>query len=632
MGSDGVAGAGERMSGQESQTNLVGRSLVGRYRLVSLLGAGGMGSVYKAHDKAMSERVIAVKVLAPHLVSDEKQVQRFEQEARAANQLRHPNTISVLDFGRDPDGHIFMVIEYLTGETLTGILRHGRISVGRVLYIFRQICKSLAEAHSKGIVHRDLKPDNIFVCEIYGESDFVKVIDFGIAKFLEEEGNQLTQAGKMFGTPRYLSPEQAQGKRLDARSDLYSLGVMLFECIAGRPPFVAEEAIAVAIKHVQEKPPRMEEVAPDVSVPREVDRIVFKLLSKRPEDRFQTAEEVVAAIDEALAALQRSGRGLPVGQYTPHAALTPARPKTIPPASIGNHDEEATRALDALSELGGDNGDEATRAFSTLPERESEADATRAMDIASPGPAVGGEATVALDTLGSDAASLLKPSGGGRSAGRPATGATGRSGGGASGVRVAAAVQPAAAPASGSGTQRLVLLLIVAVLVVGAVIAATQLGGSSQAAPTGPVVTAAEAGRQAQEAARIAAEEAARIAAKEATEATQLEAERRNKAAQPKIHYLELHSTPIGADVLLDNLVLGKTPHKVAVSVSDPDRQYVLRLAGHEDYTVSVKAKTVIDARIDRLPAELKPKEAPKPVVKQAPGPAKPKAKPDWGF
>ena len=207
---------------------------------MSLLGAGGMGSVYKGLDSAMSERVVAVKVLAPHLVSDEKQVQRFEQEARAANQLRHPNTISVLDFGRDPDGHIFMVIEYLTGETLTGILRHGRLDISRILYIFRQICKSLAEAHSKGIVHRDLKPDNIFVCDIYGESDFVKVIDFGIAKFLEEEGNQLTQAGKMFGTPRYLSPEQAQGKRLDARSDLYSLGVMLFESITGRPPFVAE--------------------------------------------------------------------------------------------------------------------------------------------------------------------------------------------------------------------------------------------------------------------------------------------------------------------------------------------------------------------------------------------------------
>ena len=599
------------MSGQESQTNLVGRKLAGRYHLVSLLGAGGMGSVYKGHDTAMSDRVVAVKVLAPHLVSDEKQVQRFEQEARAANQLRHPNTISVLDFGRDPDGHIFMVIEFLTGETLTGILRHGRLDISRILYIFRQICKSLAEAHSKGIVHRDLKPDNIFVCDIYGESDFVKVIDFGIAKFLEEEGNQLTQAGKMFGTPRYLSPEQAQGKRLDARSDLYSLGVMLFESITGRPPFIAEEAIAVAIKHVQEKPPRMDEVAPDIYIPREVDRIVFKLLSKRPEDRYQSAEEVVAAIDEGMMALQRSGHGgLPAG-HAPHAAMTPARPMTIPPASRSYDDEEATRALDTV---GGD--EDATRAFSQV---SGDDDATRAMDIARPstGVAAGGDATVALDTV--DALRNLEKAKA------------------QSGSRPAAQQGKVAPPTEGSAkTQRLVLLLIVVVLVVGGAVTVMLLGGDKQAPkPAANVISAEDAAKQAAEVARLAAEEAAKIAAEEATKRAKEEAEaterERNAAAAAAVHKLQLDSTPQGADVLLDGLPLGKTPLGIEVSAKDPDRQYLLRLDSYEDYPVTVKAKTVIEARIERLPFELKKKEAPKPVAKPA-GPAKPKPKPDWGM
>ena len=381
------------MSGQSgapaASVNLVGSTLAGRYRLTQLLGQGGMGTVYKAQDTAMSDRVVAVKVLAPHLVSDERQVMRFEQEARAANQLRHPNTISVLDFGRDSAGHIFMVIEFLTGETLTAILRRGRLSMSRCLYIFRQVCKSLAEAHSRNIVHRDLKPDNIFVCEIYGESDFVKVIDFGIAKFLEDENAQLTQAGKMFGTPRYLSPEQASGGKLDNRSDLYALGVIMFECITGRPPFIAAEPIAVAIKHVQEPAPRMEEVINDINIPEEIDGLVFRLLQKRPEDRFQSAEEVVVAIDGAMSALQRQGVSLPLGQYTPHAAMTPVKATTIPPMSS----EQPTRAID-LNETKATAADDATRAMDSLSAVHD--DATRAMDSLS---VVHDDATRALDTL-----------------------------------------------------------------------------------------------------------------------------------------------------------------------------------------------------------------------------------------
>jgi serine/threonine-protein kinase len=371
------------------QHNLVGQTLAGRYRLAKLIGQGGMGSVYQAVDHQMSNRVIAVKVLAPHLVSDDKQVARFEQEARAASQLRHPNTISVLDFGRSPDGHIFMVIEFLTGETLTNVLRRGRIETTRALFMMRQVCKSLAEAHSKGIIHRDLKPDNIFVCEIYGEKDFIKVIDFGIAKFLEAGGQELTQAGKMFGTPRYLSPEQAQGLPLTAASDLYALGVILFEMLSGRPPFVAEDPIAVAIKHVQEAPPSFSDVAPDVYVPDDVDGIVFRLLSKKPQQRYQSAEEVVAALDLCIMAL--SGGMMPSGHFTPVKALTPARPasaiqkkgSTIPPPSMSRPGEgavEETRAMDGLGPLAATVEPDRTLALDSMPQAAGSSDRTMALD------------------------------------------------------------------------------------------------------------------------------------------------------------------------------------------------------------------------------------------------------------
>ena len=602
------------MSGA-SATNLVGHSLAGRYKLTSLLGQGGMGTVYKGLDTQMSDRIVAVKVLAPHLVSDEKQVMRFEQEARAANQLRHPNTISVLDFGRDSAGHIFMVIEFLVGDTLTGALRGGRMDIARCLYIFRQVCKSLAEAHSKSIVHRDLKPDNIFVCEIYGESDFVKVIDFGIAKFLEDENTQLTQAGKMFGTPRYLSPEQAQGKKLDNRSDLYSLGVIMFECITGRPPFVADEPIAVAIMHVQEQAPHMESVAPDILIPEIVDRLVFKLLAKRPSDRYQSAEEVVAAIDQAMIALQRAGAGLPVGHYTPHAAMTPAHPHTIPPASqepdatramapIGTPGDEATRAMDSIAP------DAATRFIGAMTDED---DATRAMAPLSsepkrPTPAA--EATVALDTV--DALKVLERG-----------------------------KQQAIAPDRSGGGGRIVALVIVTLLVIGGGIFAALRAGDSRAAAAAAAATKkakAEAKREATDAERRRDEAAAR-AAEEKTQAERakrkaLELKLAKVKAQTQVHTVTVESTPTGAVVFLKGMEVGRTPYSLKLSLRDDDRTLVLKLDGYEDRDVRIKAKTLVEARIERLPSEMT-KKAPAKVA--APKPAgspkkKVKKKLDWGM
>ena len=573
------------------QANLVGKTLTGRYKLLAMIGQGGMGTVYRASDSQMSERVVAVKVLAPHLVSDEKQVIRFEQEARAANQLRHPNTISVLDFGRDPDGHIFMVIEFLTGEDLTAILRRGRVDVERALYIMRQVCKSLAEAHSKGIVHRDLKPDNIFVCEIYGEKDFVKVIDFGIAKFLEDESANLTQAGKMFGTPRYLSPEQAQGKRLDNRSDLYSLGVILFECITGSPPFSAEEAIAVAIKHVQEAPPSLEEIAPDIVVPDAVDSLIFKLLAKRPENRHQSAEEVVASIDQAMLNLQGVTR---VGNYTPAAAMTPARPSTIPPSS-----EEATRAMDSLPVGDADADPERTMALDHVPQAANlNTEATVAMDSNSVlGAAAASEATVALDTL--DAVTLLQPS-------RP--------------TRTSTPPPSSPAPvAHGSSNRTLIVLLILAVLAVGAVVAvALQRQPAPRSTPNPAVMIAAPKVDPEIERARIRKEAAA--AAKKAVEAERhraAAAEAARKKAAEKLKVV-IESVPPNATVLLGELELGKTPYEKQISAKDPEATYILRLDGYDDAELKLSPKLLVANRIPKVTAELKKKAAPKPKPKPA--------------
>lgn len=580
----------------DSQTNLVGVTLAGRYNLTSLLGRGGMGTVYGATDAQMSDRLVAIKVLAPHLVSDEKQVLRFEQEARAANQLRHPNTISVLDFGRDPEGHIFMVIEFLKGQELTSIVRQGPMDAARALYVMRQVCKSLAEAHSKGIIHRDLKPDNIFVCEIYGEKDFVKVIDFGIAKFLEEESANLTQAGKMFGTPRYLSPEQAQGKKLDARSDLYTCGVILFECLTGRPPFVAEEAIAVAIKHVQEEPPKLLEVNPSIHVPPLVDALVFKLLSKKADQRHQKAEDVVASIDEAMATL-----GPNLGGFTPAAAMTPARPMTIPPPMAVQDD--ATRMMESVAD-----GEDATRALDVPT---SDDDATRALDAVSS--AGGAEAaTMALDALAAKDLLAAKQA----ESKKPA--------------------KPAAKSADSkpTGASNNFLMVIVVVLI-GALGAGAWFVTQGQGGEPVKAVVAAPppVARADQEATRRMQKEAerARIAAEAATKAAkelsaQKEAIAKKQAEQAK-STIAIESTPPGADLFINDIKVGQTPFMLDIKVTDSERKLVFKLADHDDFERTLtndQIKTLINAKLEKLPHVLVKKAAPKPV---AAAPTKPKKK-----
>ncbi len=558
-------------------SQLVGRVLAGRYKLVKLIGQGGMGSVFQGHDQQMSNRVVAIKILASHLVADEKQVARFEQEARASTQLRHPNTISVIDFGQF-DGLIYMVMEYLTGETLTQVLRKGQVDTQRSLIMIRQVLKSLAEAHSKGIVHRDLKPDNIFVCEIYGERDFIKVIDFGIAKFLEAGGQELTQAGKMFGTPRYLSPEQAQGLPLSAASDLYSLGVILFEMLSGRPPFVAEDPIAVAIKHVQEPPPAFADVAPELYVPEELDHLVFKLLAKKSAQRFQSAEEVLEAIDRTMVALGSPRH--PSGQFNAVSTRTPGRPVTVPPPSRRSQpppskpvdvDADATRTLDTLG-------------------AGSEPAATMAMDVATalPGVAQANAATMALDTV--DAAAHLDTM---RDRGNR-------------GASQARSVGKAAAAKQEGGTQRL-LLLVIAVVLIGGAIAAVVLTRDDPLPPAQPIAaakadepSAPEPVVSADDNKAKAAEKAPEnpeppkaaepVAAPKAPSPTVAAPEPAKPAVAPK---MVITSKPDGAVVLQDGKEVGKTPYTVELAAGRFSKLQ-LKKEGHDPFEVDFATLAVL--------------------------------------
>jgi serine/threonine-protein kinase len=265
-----------------------------------------MGAVYRARQEAVG-RDVALKIVKAERAYDPETRVRFEREARATSALVSPHTITVFDFGASEDGSWFLAMELLDGETLGDRLRRvGRLSVADAVRVAHEAASSLAEAHGKGIIHRDLKPDNLFLArQPEGASgDSVKVLDFGIAKLVrgeDEAVDQLeTQAGTVFGTPRYMSPEQAQGSQLDARTDLYSLGVILYQMLAGRPPFIDDDAVVVMARHIKEPPPPFAEVAPDVNVPEALERVLRRALAKRPEDRQASAQQLAAELDGAL--------------------------------------------------------------------------------------------------------------------------------------------------------------------------------------------------------------------------------------------------------------------------------------------------------------------------------------------
>jgi len=307
---------------------LVGRTIAGRYEVLELLGAGGMGTVYKARQVAM-DRLVALKLLHAHYASNEQAVARFNREMQVTARIEHANTIRVYDYGQTEDQQLYLAVEFLRGRTLKdAIVSDEPMGTERLARIGIQIAKGLAAAHHDGVVHRDLKPDNVMLIDHYGESDFVKVLDFGIARFNDDEARtQLTADGAVIGTPAYMSPEQAQGTTIDHRTDIYSFGVILFEMATGRIPFDAPTTISLMVQHVQEAPPRPSELAPG-QVCEELETLILQMLAKNPAARPQSALEVQQAL-EVLAggAAPSAGPSVPMkrGASAAGDATRPAR-------------------------------------------------------------------------------------------------------------------------------------------------------------------------------------------------------------------------------------------------------------------------------------------------------------------
>jgi serine/threonine-protein kinase len=288
---------------QNTSDPLIGETLAGKYSIEELIKTGGMGSVYRGKHVLMDKRV-AVKVLRPSLAVDDDVVARFSREAKAASRISHPHAVNVTDFGESENGVVFLVMEYLDGQTLKEVIKQdGAMSLDRTAEIVRQVAGALDAAHDQGVIHRDLKSDNIMLSQTNG-GDWAKVLDFGIAKIQQPEGVRdidITAANLVIGTPQYMSPEQcSQSGPIDKRSDVYSFGIIVYEMLAGRVPFTGESPTLIMMKQVQDEPPSISEARPDLPVA--VAQIISRALAKQPDDRFQSAGELSQALAEASAA------------------------------------------------------------------------------------------------------------------------------------------------------------------------------------------------------------------------------------------------------------------------------------------------------------------------------------------
>jgi len=314
----------------------IGTVLFGQFELLEICGEGAMGTVYRAWQTGM-ERQVAVKILRADLVRDPSIVKRFDREARAVARLTHPNIVTVFLVGETEDGLPFLVMEFVEGEPLADMLRREpRLEPMRVLRIARQVTSGLTEAHAEGIVHRDLKPANILVTHRRRAQDFVKVLDFGIAKILREGNPQdpdadshITKQGTIFGTPHYIAPEQAQGADIDHRADIYSLGVVMYRLLCGRLPFDGA-GISVLLAHMHQHPPTPRTHVPEI--PEAVEAVVLRAMEKDPAKRFQSAEEMSEAIEAAAVTL--GGKPIAWPSFSGRIPAVPGDDDRTPPPIV----------------------------------------------------------------------------------------------------------------------------------------------------------------------------------------------------------------------------------------------------------------------------------------------------------
>jgi serine/threonine protein kinase len=325
-----------------------GTELQGRYRLRRVIGRGAMGTVYEGEHIVLQRRV-AIKLLNLKRMHQDEAIVRFVREARTASSIGHQHIVDVTDFGTTEDGTPFLVMEFIEGKPLDQIIQEdGPIAWETVREIALQICSALAATHAGGIIHRDLKPANILLQE-RGNDIFVKVMDFGVAKVAEyeREDASLTQPGKVYGTPEFLSPEQALGRDVDARADIYALGGVMFNMLVADTPFVGANAVETMTKHIIEPARRPSEVRPELRIPEEADAIVARALAKKPEDRYGSMVEMASALELTLVPLlgdsgRHTGKTSPRGPASRRVGRD-TREETSPPSTLRGRDDTRSR-------------------------------------------------------------------------------------------------------------------------------------------------------------------------------------------------------------------------------------------------------------------------------------------------
>jgi serine/threonine protein kinase len=343
---------GARLVSEGGPDPYLGRSLLDQFRIEEVLGSGGMGTVYRARQPSL-DRDVAIKILHAELAANPDAVRRFQREARVATAIDHPNVVRVVLLGQLPDGSLYLVMEHVAGRSLGQLLRdEGTLPLPRALHIGAQVADAVGAAHAHGVVHRDVKPENVMVVTRGADPDFVKVLDFGIARLMWDEHTVATQSGVIFGTARYISPEGARGDPTDARSDVYSVGVLLYQLVAGVTPFDGNTAVTLLMQHVNDEVPP---IADRVQCPAPLAEVVMRALSKRPRDRYADGAALGEALRQAalrcgiLLAPSAHGPVRPSLVSSPPVAQVAPAPLAAAPSPFG--DPTATSA--AVPGLGG---------------------------------------------------------------------------------------------------------------------------------------------------------------------------------------------------------------------------------------------------------------------------------------